>query len=108
MDSAVLLLKKSEADIMNARTKILVSIALAFGAAAAQAQAINVETDYPANVMQAAPAGSGAPQDRELFLIQYNEGASELKTTIVDSSVDRALIRAQASEERPFDMSYFA
>lgn len=93
---------------MNAIAKILVPVTLALGVATVQAQAVNVETDYPANVMAAASANSGAPQDRELFLIQYNEGASELKTTIVDSSVDPALIRAQANEERQFDIGYFA
>ena len=93
---------------MNALSKILVSFGLALGVATVHAEVVNVETDYPANVMPAAHASAGPVQSPELFLIQSNEGAAVLNAAIVDSSVDPELIRAEAGEDRPFDIGYFA
>ena len=94
----------------NAVSTILFSLVVVLGAAAAQAQHVGTETDYPANLMSSANPMSSVIRstdpsaDVELFLVQSNEGPIEERKVIVDSSVDPDLVRIDAGAEPPFDI----
>ena len=99
---------------MKAIVKVLVPVALAFGAFGAQA-AGTIETDYPMNLQSSASAAPGAPSQGESFLVQSNhEGITENGTARVapaikaDVPAKRGSVGGSVMEKGATDLGYFA
>ncbi len=96
---------------MKAFAKVLVPVAIAFGAiGAANAQAINYETDYPPQVMIAKSSDARpASVNAEPLLIQSNQGAVEVNPAYVEANKrTREEVRREAGIAQPIGPAFNA